>query len=211
MYAIKMEYDKSLTTTIHSTIYQGERDADTLVLVIPKQYEEHDLANCTLLLRYILPDDTGHSEELEMYPIPHNKEYNQYRLNAGSSFTACPGRITLWLTAVDFDDNVVLHTGETIVEITPHKVIEDFLPPERVNQLDKIMAQLKNIMSGGANGLSYDAEAKAVQLLHNGAPLGNPIYIGPIEETEKPAEPGSGDITEQPEGDQKEVTSDEGR
>lgn len=180
MYAIKMENDKSLTTTIHSTIYQGERNADTLVLVVPKQYGDHNLADCTLLLRYILPDDTGHSEEIEMHPIPHNKEYNQYRLSAGSNFTARPGRITIWLTAVDFDDNVILHTGEAVVEITPHKVIEDFLPPERVEQLDKIMGQLDKILSGGANGLSYDEANQTVQLTRNGAPIGEPVYHGDL-------------------------------
>lgn len=210
MYAIKMENDKSLTTTIHSTIYQGERDADTLVLVIPKQYEDQNLADCTILLRYILPDNTGHSEELEMYPIPHNKEYNQYRLGVGSEFTAHPGRITLWLTAVDFNDNVVLHTGEAIVEITPHKVIEDYLPPERVNQLDKIMLQLKNISDGGANGLSYDEAAKTVQLLYNGAPLGDPVYIGSPETPYTPIEPGEDDTADAPDDDTVE-TSDEGR
>lgn len=203
MYAIKMEDDKSLTTTIHSTIYQGERGTDTLVLVLPKHYEERDMSDCTLLLRYILPDNTGHSEELEMYPIPHNKEYNQYRLSAGSNFTARPGRITMWLTAVDFNDDVVLHTGETTVEITPHKAIEDFLPPERVSQLDEIMRQLQTILNGGANGLSYDETTRTVQLLHNGAPLGYPVYIGPAEEPEQPATPSDG-------GEQ-EVTSDEGR
>lgn len=211
MYAIKMENDKSLTTTIHSTIYQGERDADTLVLVIPKQYEEQNLSDCTLLLRYILPDDTGHSEELEMYPIPHNTEYNQYRLSVGSNFTASPGRITLWLTAVDFDDNVVLHTGEAIVEITPYKAIEDFLPPERVNQLDKIMGQLQSILNGGANGLFYNEESQMVQLLHNGAPIGNPVYIGKAEEPEQPAEPSDGGTTDTPDTGEQEATSDEGR
>ena len=40
MYAIKMEDDKSLTTTIHSTIYQGEKNADTLVFVVPMMYED---------------------------------------------------------------------------------------------------------------------------------------------------------------------------
>ena len=210
MYAIKMEDDKSLNTTIHSTIYQGERNADTLVLVLPKHYEGRDMADCTLLLRYILPDNTGHSEELEMYPIPHNKEYNQYRLSAGSNFTARPGRITMWLTAVDFNDDVVLHTGETTVEITSHKAIEDFLPPEQVDQLDKIMVQLQTILDGGANGLSYDETTKMVQLLHNGAPLGDPVYIGPAEEPEQPTSPGEGEATDVPGGEQ-EVTSDEGR
>ena len=66
MYAIKMNDDKSLTTTIKSTIYQYEKNADTLVFLVPMSYEDINLANCTMLLRYIAPNGIGKSEELEM-------------------------------------------------------------------------------------------------------------------------------------------------
>lgn len=56
MYVIKMNEDKSLETTVEATIYQNEKNADTLVFLLPRLYEEVNLANCIALLRYILPD-----------------------------------------------------------------------------------------------------------------------------------------------------------
>lgn len=40
MYAIKMNEDKSLITTVQATIYQNEKNADTLVFLLPKYYED---------------------------------------------------------------------------------------------------------------------------------------------------------------------------
>lgn len=75
MYVIKMNDDKSLETTVEATIYQNEKNADTLVFLLPRLYEEVNLADCIVLLRYLLPDGTGKSEELEMSPVPYNQNY----------------------------------------------------------------------------------------------------------------------------------------
>jgi len=95
LYAIKMNNDKSLVTTVHAMIYQNECNADTLVFVIPKTYDNIEMANCSMLMRYILPDGVGKSEEIEMDPIPYNSEYYVYRLKAGSRFTKIAGKIEL--------------------------------------------------------------------------------------------------------------------
>lgn len=177
MYAIKMENDKSLTTTIKSTIYQGEKNADTLVFVVPMVYEHTNLADCTLLLRYVLPNGKGYSEELAMYPIPHNKEYYQFRLSATSHFTEVPGDIDLWLTAINFEDEIVLHTDIATVTVTQHIKIEDYLPPERVTQLDKLAAKVESMEGGFVNNMKYDEENETLQLTHNGAPVGDLIDV----------------------------------
>ena len=177
MYAIKMEDDKSLTTTIHSTIYQGEKNADTLVFVVQMMYEDTNLADCTLLLRYVLPNGKGYSEELAMYPIPHNKEYYQFRLSATSHFTENVGDIDLWLTAVNFEDDIVLHTDTATVTVTQHIKIEDHLPPERVDQLDKLAAKVQSMEGGFVNNLKYDKDQETLQLTHNGAGVGDMIDV----------------------------------
>lgn len=178
MYAIKMEEDKSLTTTIQSTIYQGDKNADTLVFLIPQKYEENSLSDCDILLRYILPNGIGCSEELAMYPIPHNEDYYQFRLSVASRFTDEFGDIELWLTAVNFNDDILFKTDTTIVTITPHKVIDDYLPPEAVNQLDALAAKVHSMEQNSVNNLKYDPVEETLQLTANGNPVGDIVDIG---------------------------------
>ena len=181
MYAIKMETDHSLTTTVHSTIYQGDKNADTLVFVVPRTVDEVNMADCTLLLRYILPNGAGHSEELAMYPIPHNRDYLQFRLGVASRFTEQPGNIELWLTAVDFNDDVVFRTGTAQVEIAQHIRIENYMPPESLDQLDKLSAKVTALEKGRVNNLKYDEENDTLQLVADGIPVGDCIDVSDWE------------------------------
>jgi len=182
VYAIKMEEDKSLTTTIQSTIYQGDKNSDTLVFLIPQKYEENSLSDCDILLRYILPNGIGCSEQLEMYPIPHNKDYYQFRLSVASRFTEDDGDIELWLTAVNFNDDILFRTGTATVTITPHKVIDDYLPPAALNQLDELAAKVNSMGQGVVNNLKYDAVEETLQLTSNGIPVGDLVALGKIVE-----------------------------
>jgi len=182
LYAIKMEEDKSLTTTIQSTIYQGDKNADTLVFLIPQKYEENSLADCEILLRYIMPNGMGRSEKLEMYPIPHNKDYYQFRLSVASRFTEDDGDIELWLTAVNFNDDILFRTGTATVTITPHKVIDDYLPPAALNQLDELAAKVYHMELETVNNLKYDSVEETLQLTANGVPVGDLVALGKIVE-----------------------------
>ena len=112
-----------------------------------------------------------------MYPIPRNKDYYQFRLNATSHFTENVGDIDLWLTAINFEDDVVLHTDTTTVTITQHVKIENHLPPERVDQLDKLAAKVEGMEGGFVNNLKYDKDQETLQLTHNGAPVGDVIDV----------------------------------
>lgn len=178
MYAIKMGSDKSLETTVHCTIYQGEKNSDTLVFLIPKTYGGYNIAECTMLLRYVLPDGTGRSENLDMYPLPYNQDYYRYQLSVDSRFTECPGDIELWLSALNFSDEVILKTGTAEVTVTGSKNIVDYLPPEDLDQLDRMAAQIESLEKRKADNLTYDSEQMALQLSSNGNLIGDPVCIG---------------------------------
>ncbi len=173
LYAIKLTDDKELETTIHSTIYQGDKNSDTLVFLIPQKCEEVNMSDCFLYLRYILPDGTGRSEELEMFPIPHNQEYYQYRLTLASRFTDIAGKIEVWITAMNFEDDVLFRSGTTKIDVIPHKNIERYLPPEDLNQLDKLAAKVNKLEVTKADDLSWSDESRQLQLTSRGKPIGN--------------------------------------
>lgn len=177
MYAIKLESDKSLVTTVCSTIYQGEKKADTLVFLLPKTYDAINLADCTLLLRYILPDGTGQTEELLMHPIPHNESYNQYLLDISTRFTEQAGEIELWLTLVDFNSDVVLESGTAIVTVHEVRSIEDYLPSEELSLIDRLAAKVNDLEKHSVNDLKFSAEEEVMQLTANGVPVGERVDV----------------------------------
>lgn len=177
MYAIKMNEDKSLNTTVQSTIYQYEKNADTMVFLLPKYYDDKTLSDCSVLLRYILPDGTGKSEELEMSPIPYNKEYNQYSLKVNTRFTETPGKIELWLCAIDIRDSLVLKTGTAHVEITPAKDITDFMSPDDLNQLDRLALRVRLVEEEKADDIAVNEEGDTIQLMSKGRLIGHAIEL----------------------------------
>ena len=178
MYVIKMGADKALVTTIHSTIYQGEKNSDTLVFILPRKYEDVSISDCTMLLRYILPNGIGRSEEIEMYPLPHNDDYYQYRLKANTRFTAMHGTIELWLTVLSLTDEILLKTDATTIEITPTKDITDYLPPEELNQIDSLTLKVNRLEREKADDLSYDEKQRLLQLTSRGNLIGHAVDLG---------------------------------
>lgn len=177
MYAIKMEEDKTLVTTVHATIYRGERDADTLVFLVPISYNDMNMADCTMLLRYILPNGEGHSEELSLYPLPYSTKYYQYKLGAGTRFTATAGDIELWLTALNAEEEVVLKTSTAIVTIENSKNIEDYLSDEERDQLITLAFRVDALQKEKADSLTYDAQTRKLSLIADGVGVGDVVVV----------------------------------
>ena len=177
MYIIKMGTDKSLVVTIHSTIYQGESNADVLTFIIPMTYEGIDISECVVTLRYILPDGTGGSEELELYIEPYNNNYYQYHLGVKSSFTMYDGEIEVWLTLLGAENEMLLRSGATVVEIVATKDITDYFSSSEMNQLDKLALKVAELETEKADNLSYDDDTQQLQLTSNGELIGDAIDI----------------------------------
>lgn len=121
MYAIRVNSrDKSLTTTVRGTIYSGEKNADTLIIFVPTEYDAINIADCELRLCYTLPSGSELHDKLtredELY-----KNYYQYHLSIGSSFTDTPGRIEARITATNTHNEIVLKSGVTYIDILPSK------------------------------------------------------------------------------------------
>ena len=125
MYTIKMESDKSLTTTIHTTIYQGDKHADTFLFLLPLKYGENHMADFKISLQYVLPNESHIIEQLWMTPIPYNKDYYQFSLSVPPCFTENFGDIKLWLTAQNVKDDIFFTTGTTAIEVLQHKITYD--------------------------------------------------------------------------------------
>lgn len=191
---IKMNSDKSLIITIPTTIYRGENKADLITFLVPAQYGDINLADCAMMMRYILPDGTGKSEPLSYLPEMY-KDYLRFSTVANTRLTSDDGEITVWLTAFDANDAMVLKTGEVIVDIQPSKDIADYMHQEDLDALDALamkVAELEedvdDLDATKADNLTYDATAQTIQLTANGD------LIGGLAKLNIPGGSGSGEV-----------------
>lgn len=173
---IKMNSDKSLVITIPTTIFRGETRADLITFLVPAEYEGINLADCAMLMRYILPDGAGKSEPLSYLPEMY-KSYLQFSTIVNTRLTAQDGEVIVWLTAIDGDDGVVLKTGEAIIDIQPSKDIADYFPEEDLDQLDQLAARISELEDTKADNIIFDDVNSTIQLTANGKPIGDKIVI----------------------------------
>lgn len=173
---IKMNDDKSLIITIPTTIYRGERNADLITFLVPAEYEGKNMADCAMLMRYINPEEVGKSEPLSYKPEPY-KGYLQYSTVVNPKFTSLDGDITVWLTALDHNDGVILKTGETAFTIQPSKDVADYMSDEDMDQLDRLEAQVQALQKQKADNIVFHAEDSTIQLVSEGVEIGDRIAI----------------------------------
>lgn len=177
MYAIKMDASKQLLTTVRGTIYQNEKRADTLVFLIPQTYESTDMANCSLLMRYVLPSGSGRSEELEMDPEPYDSDFYRYRLKLSTRFTAEFGTVRLWLTAVGLDNAVILESGEAAVPVVQRRDISEYLSDKDKSDIEQLNDKVTQLQKEKADNVVYDPESRKLRLTADGSEIGNEVIV----------------------------------
>lgn len=183
MYVIKMNDSKELRQVHRVPLYQYENDVDTITFLLPRYYREHDLANCLVTIRYILPNQSGNIEQLEL----QNELYNgwlQYHYPIKNRFTSFKGCIEVWLTIANPYEKFTLKTDSTFIPIRQNKQVTEYLPDEDFDVFDKLtedMVNLKNqmldIKSVLVDNISFDEETGIIRLICQGDVVGDPIQI----------------------------------
>lgn len=185
-----MNDDKSLTATVVTTLYQREKLADKIQILIPQKYGELDLSEFTATLKYVDQANVPHAEILkkdaELY-----KEHIRYVLPVDTELTQYAGDITIRLTFTKTDMEVkkvfVVHTGELVIKISPLKDYYSFVPDESLEFVDQIVSDLQNkISSLDKIADIYDKtkadniqikNGKTLQLLSNHIPIGDEVTV----------------------------------
>lgn len=185
-----MNDDKSLTATVVTTLYQREKLADKIQILIPPNYGELDLNEFTATLKYMDQANVPHAEILkkdaELY-----KEHIRYVLPVDTELTQYAGDITIRLTFTKTDMEVkkvfVVHTGELVIKISPLKDYYSFVPDESLEFVDQIVSDLQNKISAldkiadiydktKADNIQIK-NGKTLQLLSNHIPIGDEVTV----------------------------------
>lgn len=185
-----MNDDKSLTATVVTTLYQREKLADKIQILIHPNYGELDLNEFTATLKYVDQANVPHAEILkkdaELY-----KEHIRYVLPVDTELTQYAGDITIRLTFTKTDMEVkkvfVVHTGELVIKISPLKDYYSFVPDESLEFVDQIVSDLQNKISAldkiadiydktKADNIQIK-NGKTLQLLSNHIPIGDEVTV----------------------------------
>lgn len=185
-----MNDDKSLTATVVTTLYQREKLADKIQILIPPNYGELDLSEFTATLKYVDQANVPHVEILkkdaELY-----KEHIRYVLPVDTELTQYAGDITIRLTFTKTDMEArkvfVVHTGELVIKISPLKDYYSFVPDESLEFVDQIVSDLQNKISAldkiadiydktKADNIQIK-NGKTLQLLSNHTPIGDEVTV----------------------------------
>lgn len=162
MYVIKMNSDKSLMTTIRSTIYRGEHNADTLKFLIPVNYEGANIADCDVSVEYVTPKGEIKTEPLELEPETY-KNYYQYHLKVDSWFTSCPGSIKLSLEFRSKSMDFSMVTGSIYVKV--YSQYDEKIPQDvayeceaKINELSDMVNDINLREDTGKNSILQNYE-----------------------------------------------------
>lgn len=124
MYTIIMNDDKSLTTSIRTTLYQREKLVDKIQFLIPQKYGDMNLSHCTAKLKYIDQGNVSRSETLikdtELY-----KDRLRFFLPVDNKLNYFAGSISIRIIFTNADTKQELRTGECIITIEPSGIIEE--------------------------------------------------------------------------------------
>ena len=156
MYTILMKDDKTLLATAKATLFQREKLVDKIQFLIPQKYEDLDLSECTVLLKYIDQGNTAHSEQLTKDEELYKETYLRYTLDVDTNLNHFAGDVKIRLTFIHISEEglheEVLHSGEITITIAPLSDLYQFVGDESLETLDKKMVEL-------------DAKIKAVEKL----------------------------------------------
>lgn len=185
-----MNDDKSLTATVITTLYQREKLADKIQILIPQKYGDLKLAEFTALLKYVDQANVPHVETLHKDEDLY-KEHIRYVLPVDTNLTQYAGDITIRITLQKNDMDVrktyVVHTGELVIKINPLKDYYNFVPDESLEFVDQIVSNLQNKIEALDKVADAYDKTKAdnikiengneIQLLSNKIPIGDKIVV----------------------------------
>lgn len=202
MYVILVNDDNTLLTSQKSRIMQRSKLVDELWFLASQTYNGYSMADCTVLLEYVLPVSREyHTEILTLSEELYEKKL-KYLVPVDTKLTAEPGDIEVQLSFVysDLDEDGssiqrVRKTSSEKITIVPITAWSDIIPDSALTALDqriiKMDAQIKaindankSINKSKADNLSYDEDTNAIQLTADGKPIGDKVQLRRCEADE---------------------------
>jgi hypothetical protein len=194
-YIILVENDGSLYGSHKTKIMQREKLFNKLWFLVPPHYNGHDMSQCTVTMRYLLPISREFVTETLILSDERYEEYLKYILPIDTNFTKEHGNIELNLTFtmldVDNNGNVVQRVRKTdnyLLNVTPLPDWDSVIPDSSLSALDqrilkqdaqiKALADLAYLLNDNqVDNLVYDSKEDVLHLSAKGVRVGNKVSV----------------------------------
>lgn len=123
----RMDTSKDLISTSNTKVYQHESKVDSIAFLLPTTYNEMDLGEFKVCLKYTDFTNQMHTVELEKDDEIYQDIFYRYIFEITSDMTKIAGELT-FMIEVTKDEDCVLHTGPATLSILPwrdYKVAEN--------------------------------------------------------------------------------------
>ena len=195
MYTILMNDDKSLVTSIKTTLYQREENVDKIQFLLPQKYEPKNLIikNCIVVLKYVDQANVPHAKQLviddELY-----KDRVRGAIDVDIELTRFAGNIKCHLDFLKLNTDPglyesVLSSGETVITIQPLDDYFAYIPNGNLDIINQsILSAEAKIKALEAIATTYDSEKadnislddESIYLTSHGNKIGNEIPLNTL-------------------------------
>lgn len=177
MYTIKLNADKTLTTTIKATLMQKENGVDKIQFLIPQTYLEHDLSDYMITMVWADPNGNLHTGLLDR-DVGTYKEYIRCVYTVTKDFLSQSGNIEVWINMMNpaLDDDIsykILRSHSTTITVEKPSSYVDFADYETLEAMKQKMKELSNSMPTDL-AISEDDN---LHLVHAESQIGNGVEI----------------------------------
>lgn len=194
---ILMLSDKSLVITVNTPIYQRDKLVDKLLFLIPSTYEDINLSDFDVILKYKDQMGNVNSELLTKQDGLYKERYIQCVLPVDTNLSSrYNGRIYMRLTLNKIDLDTMkeysLNTNETSFYINPvSDYYEDYIPDsnytaieQKLNEINVKIKALDEMATAyneeKADGIKLDTDTSELYLTANDKPIGEKIPLNDL-------------------------------
>lgn len=171
MYTILVNKDNTLTKSVKKIIIQGSKNVDKLHFLVDPLYNDIDMSELNVVLTYILPV----SKERKTLTLVKSEELYKNKLeyvvslNDDENFiTSEYGDIPMWLTFLNYQNDVVRYTVPTVLQIDKKENIE-----VNPNPNEQVVKQV-------VDDLRFDKDTNQIYLTSGGVTVGGSIPIAAL-------------------------------
>lgn len=188
---IKLKDDMVLEITDYEPLYRGDNLNRKIIYLIPLSVGEINISTASVYLSYIRADGVPDVVILERMGEKYKESYYQYTLPVTCKLTKYPGEICTWLQIYTGTPSnpAISKSGECMLYVQESKNMDEYLCDHQVTALyqlqktmenevagiDKDIAKMNEDIAKKADDIMYDDEGSYIQLVSNGAPIGNQI------------------------------------
>ena len=117
---LKMSKDKTLITTVPSTTYKDEHNAETIKVIMPKQIDNKDLKQRSIWLCFINEEKLGRAIDVTEFLTDYSPSHYYIEFPMDNIFTYVAGEVKIWLKLLDGQTGMVDKTNYVIKHIYKH-------------------------------------------------------------------------------------------